>query len=129
MNSKSILMVPWTALLVVSVIALRLGNMDLILGSVPSMGVLIGAVLVMALEFLRSGDIQLKKFVWDTTLSVFILIGSTWAVAYMIINHISIHFVEWLVYAIVILDSWLSPINAFRTALRNVQFQGGGGDN
>jgi hypothetical protein len=124
-KQKRNILIPWTALLLLSVIAMRLWNMNLVLGSVPSIGILIASILVMVLEFLRSGDIQLGKFITDTTISTISLIIASWYIAYMVIERKPLHFVEYLVYVIIILDSWLSPINAFRTALRNVQLQSG----
>ena len=118
---KPVFLIPWNFLLIVLVIAMRYLKIDMTLGSIPSICVLIGAILVMVLEFIRSGDILFKNFIIDTSLSNLALIGSSWYVAYLVFKGIPLHFVEYLAYAIIILDAWLSPINGFRTALRNFQ--------
>jgi hypothetical protein len=78
------------------------------------------AVVVLFIEFVKSGDIGVVSFLLDTTFSVIAVMVSTALLTYMVfaLNETPTFF-HWFGYAIIIGDALFSPANAFRTALRN----------
>ncbi|MCI5224521.1 MAG: hypothetical protein D3924_18100 [Candidatus Electrothrix sp. AR4] len=78
------------------------------------------AVVVLFIEFVKSGDIGVVSFLLDTTFSVISVMVSTALLTYMFytLNETPTFF-HWFGYAIIIGDALFSPANAFRTALRN----------
>ena len=77
-------------------------------------------VVVLFIEFVKSGDIGLVSFLLDTTFSVIGLIVSTALLTYMYFSlQETPTFFHWFGYAIIVGDALFSPANAFRTALRN----------
>ncbi|MCI5132812.1 MAG: hypothetical protein D3904_15165 [Candidatus Electrothrix sp. EH2] len=78
------------------------------------------AVGVLFIEFIKSGDIGLISFLLDSVFSVIAVIVSTALLTYMIFSlDQSPTFFHWFGYAIIVGDALFSPVNAFRTALRN----------
>jgi len=78
------------------------------------------AVVVLFIEFVKSGDIGVVSFLLDTTSSVIAVIVSTALLTYMVFTlDETPTFFHWFGYAIVVGDALFSPANAFRTALRN----------
>ncbi|CAK8711156.1 MAG: hypothetical protein D3917_03410 [Candidatus Electrothrix sp. AX5] len=78
------------------------------------------AVVVLFIEFVKSGDIGVVSFLLDTTSSVIAVIASTALLTYMVFTlEETPTFFHWFGYAIVVGDALFSPANAFRTALRN----------
>ncbi|MGB5686118.1 MAG: hypothetical protein WBM35_09910 [Candidatus Electrothrix sp.] len=78
------------------------------------------AVVVLFIEFVKSGDIGVVSFLLDTTSSVIAVMASTALLTYMFFTlQETPTFFHWFGYAIVIGDALFSPANAFRTALRN----------
>ena len=118
---KFLFLFPWSAVLLALVTGFHFSRIDLQLGSIPSIVVIAGSFIVLVLEFIKSGDIQLKRFIWDLTQSIVILILATWFYGYLFFCKEPVFFVDYIAYLVLIFDSWLSPINAFRTALRNLQ--------
>ena len=77
-------------------------------------------VVVLLIEFVKSGDIGVVSFMLDTTSSVIAVMVSTALLTYMVFTlHEAPTFFHWFGYAIIIGDALFSPVNAFRTALRN----------
>ena len=118
---KIFFLLPWTALLFLLVSAFHYFHLDLSTGSIPSLVVIVTGFIVLVLEFIKSGDIQFTRFIWDLTLSILILILATWFYSYLYFCKQPLVFVDYVAYFVIIFDTWLSPINAFRTALRNLQ--------
>ncbi len=78
------------------------------------------AVVVLFIEFVKSGDIGVVSFLLDTTSSVIAVIASTALLTYMLFTlQETPTFFHWFGYAIIVGDALFSPANAFRTALRN----------
>ena len=78
------------------------------------------AVVVLFIEFVKSGDIGVVSFLLDTTSSVIAVIASTALLTYMFFTlDETPTFFHWFGYAIIVGDALFSPANAFRTALRN----------
>ena len=81
---------------------------------------LVLAVVVLFIEFVKSGDIGVVSFMLDTTFSVIAVMASTALLTYMFFTlNETPTFFHWFGYAIVVGDALFSPANAFRTALRN----------
>ena len=78
------------------------------------------AVVVLFIEFVKSGDIGVVSFLLDTTSSVIAVMASTALLTYMFFTlQETPTFFHWFGYAIIVGDALFSPANAFRTALRN----------
>jgi hypothetical protein len=78
------------------------------------------AVVVLFIEFVKSGDIGVVSFLLDTTSSVIAVMASTALLTYMFFTlNETPTFFHWFGYAIIVGDALFSPANAFRTALRN----------
>ena len=118
---KLFFLIPWTALLFITLLGFHYFQVDLSTGSASSIIVIIVSFLVLVLEFIKSGDIQFKRFIWDLTQSIVLLILATGFYSYLFFCKQHLFFVDYIAYFVIVFDSWLSPINAFRTALRNLQ--------
>jgi hypothetical protein len=118
---KKIGFIPWTALLLIGLILTQQLGLDRTMGKIPSIVLLISSIVILIIEFFRSGDMRFHQYVVDTSFSLLVLIGGTWYLAYLFYSGIQIYMIDYIIYTILVVDSWLSPINAYRTALRNVQ--------
>ncbi len=109
---------PWIFTPVIYLVAVRQLNISL---EGPLGYTFIGvAVVVLFIEFVKSGDIGVVSFLLDTTSSVIAVMVSTALLTYMVFTlNEEPTFFHWFGYAIVIGDALFSPANAFRTALRN----------
>lgn len=119
-NSKTSLInkIPWTFLIIGYLLVAH--NMKLDLNGVPGY-VFIGlAVIVLFLEFFKSGDISTSTFLSDTFYAVLGVIVATALLSYLYFKlGQQPTFFHWFGYAILVGDAIMSPFNAFRTALRN----------
>ncbi len=109
---------PWIFTPIIYLLVLHRLNISL---EGPSGFTFIGlAVMVLFIEFVKSGDIGVVSFLLDTTFSVIAVIVSTALLTYMLfsLNEMPTFF-HWFGYAIIVGDALFSPANAFRTALRN----------
>ena len=110
--------IPWTFLIIgYLVVAFK---MDKDLSGVPGY-VFIGlAVIVLFLEFFKSGDISTSTFLSDTFYAVLGVIIATVLLSFLYFKlEQTPNFFHWFGYAILVGDAIMSPFNAFRTALRN----------
>jgi hypothetical protein len=89
---------------------------------------LILCIVVLFLEFFKSGDIKVSTFLIDLVTSVVALVIATVLMSYLVFKHGEAPtFFDWFGVAIILGDSIISPFNSFRTALRNMEIGGGGG--
>jgi len=111
---------PWILTPIVYLLAVHQLNTSFSLDG-PSGYAFIGiAVVVLFIEFVKSGDIGVVSFLLDTTFSVIAVMTSTALLTYMIFTlNETPTFFHWFGYAIILGDALFSPANAFRTALRN----------
>ena len=112
--------IPWVFAPIIYLVVVH--NLKMTLdGSSPLGFTFIGvAVVVLFIEFIKSGDIGVVSFLLDTTFSVIAVIVSTALLTYMVVGlDQTPTFFHWFGYAIIIGDALFSPANAFRTALRN----------
>lgn len=112
--------IPWVFAPIIYLVVVHNLKMSLD-GSSPLGFTFIGvAVVVLFIEFIKSGDIGVVSFLLDTTFSVIAVIVSTALLTYMVFKlGEKPTFFHWFGYAIIIGDALFSPANAFRTALRN----------
>ncbi len=110
--------IPWTFLIIIYLVVAH--NMKLDMNGVPGY-VFIGlAVLVLFLEFFKSGDISTSTFFIDTFSAVASVIIATFLLSWLYFKlGQKPDFFHWFGYAILLGDAIMSPFNAFRTALRN----------
>ncbi|MCI5220584.1 MAG: hypothetical protein D3914_15675 [Candidatus Electrothrix sp. LOE2] len=109
---------PWIFTPVIYLVAAR--QLNISLEGPPGYTFIGVAVVVLFIEFVKSGDIGVVSFLLDTVSSVIALIVSTALLTYMLFTlDETPTFFHWFGYAIVVGDALFSPANAFRTALRN----------
>ena len=107
--------IPWTFLIIAYLLAAHFMNLELS-GVAGYIFIALG-VLVLFLEFFKSGDISTSTFLTDTLAAV---IGATTLLCYLYFKlGQKPTFFHWFGYAILIGDAVMSPFNSFRTALRN----------
>jgi hypothetical protein len=110
--------IPWTFSLIVYLVVAH--QLKLEMNGVPGY-IFIGlGVLVLFLEFFKSGDISTSTFLSDTFYAVLGTIVGTALLCYLYLRlEQTPDFFHWFGYAILVGDAIMSPFNAFRTALRN----------
>ena len=110
--------VPWTFFVIIYLVVTQV--MEIPLDGVPGF-VLIGlGVFVLFAEFFKSGDIGLAVFMLDVITSVIGLVAATVLLCYLVWEMGQpLTFYHWFGYTILLGDAIFSPLNSFRTALRN----------
>jgi len=94
---------------------------DLDMRGIPGYIFLGLCVLVLFLEFFKSGDIGTFAFFVDLVSAVFSVILATLLMSYLVFKLARVPtFFHWFGCAVILGDAILSPFNAFRTALRNL---------
>lgn len=110
--------IPWTFLIIAYLLVAHL--MKLELSGVAGYIFIALGVLVLFLEFFKSGDISTSTFLTDTLAAVIGVIVATTLLCYLYFKlGQKPTFFHWFGYAILIGDAIMSPFNSFRTALRN----------
>jgi hypothetical protein len=111
--------IPWTLAIIIYMVVVHFTPLDMrgITGYI-FLGL---CVLVLFLEFFKSGDIGAYAFLLDLSGSVFSLVLATVLMSYLIFKlGQAPTFYHWFGCAIILGDAILGPFNAFRTALRNL---------
>lgn len=110
--------IPWTLFLILYMAVVHLTSlpMDGILGYL----FLALCVIVLFLEFYKSGDINVGVFLIDLISSVIAVVVATALMSYLVFKHSPPTFFDWFGFAVILGDAILSPFNSFRTALRDV---------
>jgi hypothetical protein len=112
--------IPWTFLIILYLVITTLRNVDMD-GEVGYTFLGFGIV-VLFLEFFKSGNIRVAAFFLDLTASVVAVTVGAVLMTYMIAAmHQTPSFFHWYGAAILLADAILSPFNSFRTAIRNFQ--------
>lgn len=115
--------IPWTLFIIIYMVmayVLNL-NMDGMYGYV-FLGL---CMVVLFVEFFKSGDIKVGTFLLDVISSVVALVIATALMTYLFLEEGMPSFYHWFGVVIILGDAILSPFNAFRTALRNLEIGGG----
>lgn len=79
------------------------------------------ALATIMVEFYKSGDIGLRRFQFDLALAVLTLTAMTAILTHFATTGSFLPMPDLVVAAVVLADAWVSPVNSFRTALRNLQ--------
>jgi len=110
--------IPYALLLIVYLLVVHLSGLDM-----HGMAgyIFIGlCVIVLVVEFFKSGDISTAYFLSDILFAVLAVVIATGLMSYLVFKlGEAPDFYHWLGYAVIIGDAVISPFNSFRTALRN----------
>lgn len=110
--------IPWTFLIIAYLLTVHFMKLELS-GVVGYVFIALG-VLVLFLEFFKSGDISTATFLVDTLTAVTGVIVATTLLCYLYFKlDQAPSFFHWFGYVILVGDAIMSPFNSFRTALRN----------
>ena len=115
--------IPWVFLVAAfwATIRLKWWGQDLVLDfSTPAGIVLVFfAVIALVMEFLKSGDIREGNFILDLTFALLTLGAGVYTIT-ILDQRNDWNRLDLLIFFLLAVDAWASPINSFRTALRNV---------
>jgi uncharacterized membrane protein YobD (UPF0266 family) len=110
--------IPYTLFLIVYLLVVHFTGLDMhgVAGYI-----FIGlCVIVLIIEFFKSGDISTAYFLSDIVFAVLAVVIATGLMSYLVFKlGETPTFFHWLGYAVIIGDAVISPFNSFRTALRN----------
>jgi hypothetical protein len=110
--------IPYALLLIAYMLLVRFTGLDMhgVAGYI-----FIGlCVIVLIIEFFKSGDISTAYFLTDITFAVLAVVIATGLMSYLVFElGETPTFYHWLGYAVIVGDAVISPFNSFRTALRN----------
>ena len=110
--------IPYTLLLIAYLLGVHVSGLDMhgVAGYI-----FIGlCVIVLIVEFFKSGDISTAYFLSDIIFAVLAVVIATGLLSYLVFKlGETPTFYHWLGYAVIIGDAVISPFNSFRTALRN----------
>lgn len=110
--------IPWTYVIIAYLLVAHFMKADL--AGVAGYAFIAVGVLVLFLEFFKSGDISTATFLTDTFAAVTGVIVATALLCYLYLKlGQTPSFFHWFGYAILVGDAIMSPFNSFRTALRN----------
>jgi hypothetical protein len=112
--------VPWTFLIILYLVITTWSDVDMH-GAVGYAFLGLGIV-VLFLEFFKSGNVRAPAFFLELTGSLVAVAVGAVLMTYMITAmHRPPSFFHWYGAAILLADAILSPFNSFRTAIRNFQ--------
>ena len=112
--------IPWASLVCAAWATIRLGRyLELDLATPLGLVLLCAALFALVAEFFKSGDVGLGEFIRDLTLALLTLAAGVVTIT-LLLQSDRVTVLDGIILAVVVLDAWLSPINAFRTALRNL---------
>jgi len=111
---------PLALVLVLAWISARTAGVDFSIVTPWAWMVAIASMVVSMLEFYKSGDIMIHSFKIDITCSVIATVIMSSGATYVWMSQ-NVYFVDMFVVAVVLFDALVSPINSFRSALRNMQ--------
>ena len=110
--------IPYALLLIIYLLVVHVSGLDMhgVAGYI-----FIGlCVIVLIIEFFKSGDISTAYFQSDIVFAVLAVVIATGLMSYLVFKlGETPTFYHWLGYAVIIGDAVISPFNSFRTALRN----------
>ena len=110
--------IPYALLLIIYLLVVHVSGLDM-----HGMAgyIFIGlCVIVLVVEFFKSGDISTAYFLSDIVFAVLAVVIATGLMSYLVFKlGETPTFYHWLGYAVIIGDAVISPFNSFRTALRN----------
>jgi hypothetical protein len=111
---------PWALIVVLSYAIAKLMGAQLVSGSIPGLVFISAGVIALILEFMRSADITVFTFKLDLAMSILSLLICAVVTTCIFTLKLPFGFVDVIIWAIVLADAWLGPVNSFKTALRNI---------
>jgi prolipoprotein diacylglyceryltransferase len=117
---KLLYKVPWTLILVLCWATARLFGAQLAASTVPGLIVIVAGFAALVIEFMRSSDITVRSFKMDLGMSIVALVTASVVTTCLFTLHRGLAFVDLVVWVVVFADAWSSPVNSFKTALRNI---------
>jgi hypothetical protein len=110
--------IPYVFVLIVYMLVVRFTSLDM---NGMTGYIFIGlCIVVLFVEFFKSGDISTAYFLSDIVFAVLAVMIATALMSYIVFKlGETPNFYHWLGYAVIIGDAVISPFNSFRTALRN----------
>lgn len=125
---RKLLRIPLVLIMVISWAIMRYSGINLDTGGGPGMTLLVVCIVVLIIEFFKSGDISLGGFGLDLLFVMVTLIIATATTTIIVYGYgwQQLGFVDMMVLLVTLCDSWVPPYNSFRTALRNLQVGGTG---
>lgn len=117
---KTLSKIPFTLILTISWLFLNIGGIDLSASSPFGLSMISLAFIVYIIEFYKSGDIMLRSFMLDLAYAILNLIIVTCYITIIIKSEFKICAIDVMISMIALTDIWLSPVNGYRTALRNL---------
>jgi|SRR5687767_3740792 len=116
---KAFAFVPWALLVCASWYYIRLVRHLVLDFSTPlGLGFLCFAIIALVVEFIKSGDVGQVAFIWDLTFALLTLALGVYTLT-LLDQRLDLTGPDGLIFAMLVADAWISPFNAFRTALRN----------
>lgn len=110
---------PFTLFLLILWAVLRLADVKMTAGSLSGITFVILGFLVLIVEFFKSADIGVRTFRIEQAVTVLTTISATIGLTRIGFN--DIHFGDVILGVVIVFDAWVSPVNSFSMALRNVQ--------
>lgn len=117
-TSSFLAMIPWGFLMILYMLFVYYNQVPLE-GTVGNIYIVCG-IIVLVVEFVKSGEIQPFSFILDQVFSIIAVVLSTYLMTILYMKSGTFpNFYYLFGYAIIIGDSIFSPFNAYRMALRN----------
>jgi len=112
--------IPWALLLVLCWAGVRFSGINLGVDGVLVWPFVAGSFIALTIEFSKSGDIMIRSFGRDLAFAICatLVLGSGVTLVW---QSQSVYIVDLLVAFTVLYDAYVSTLNSFRTALRNMQ--------
>jgi hypothetical protein len=113
--------VPWALLVGAAWYYIRLVRHLVLDFATPlGLGFLCFAIIALVVEFIKSGDVGQVAFIWDLTFALLTLALGVYTLT-LLDQRFELDLIgpDGIIFAMLVADAWVSPFNAFRTALRN----------
>jgi hypothetical protein len=113
--------IPSTLILVIIWMITRLIQLDFSIAHPLGIILTILCFAVLIIEFTKSGDITLKSFGLDLAFAILATVVNTATITMLIERHglSGLYVTDYILSGVILCDTWLSPYNSFRIALRN----------
>jgi hypothetical protein len=113
--------IPSALILVIIWTITRLMEMDFSIAHPLGIILMILCFAVLIFEFTKSGDITLKSFGLDLAFAILATVFNTATLTILIQRHgfCNLFITDYILAGVILCDTWLSPYNSFRIALRN----------
>jgi hypothetical protein len=100
---------------------LRMTGVALPISGVFAVVLMVLSLIVLTLEFYKSGDIGTRSFRIELALALLAVIVTTALITHLWWANESRYLIDVVIFFVVLTDAFLGTYNSYRTALRNVQ--------